>query len=431
MGTVVRPPLQLWGGVECTINRVRELFHNQLERSGHFYRDDLRRFAGLGLCTLRFPLLWEMSAADASRKPDCSWADGQLARARELGIRLVAGLLHHGSGPRGTNLLDPSFPQKFADYAGAVAQRYPWLDAYIPINEPLTTARFSALYGYWYPHARDGGSFARALLQQCRASVLAMRRIREVNPSVEFIQTDDLGKTFSSPTLAYQAEFENERRWITWDLLGGKVTKDHPLRSYFRWVGIDDAEIDIFLDEPCEPDLIGVNYYITSERFLDEKVSAYGPEKCGGNGRHAYADIEAVRCEDVEMAGPEKLLLEAWDRYGKPLAVTEAHLGSSSDERMRWFMQVWDAALSARAAGADVRAVTAWALLGSFDWDSLVTTNRGHYEAGVFDLTNGIPRPTVLADMVRSLAAGTTFNHPCLATPGWWERERSPWLRCA
>ena len=32
-----------------------------------------------------------------------------------------------------------------------VAERYPWLDAYTPINEPLTTARFCGLYGLLVP----------------------------------------------------------------------------------------------------------------------------------------------------------------------------------------------------------------------------------------------------------------------------------------
>ena len=47
----------------------------------------------------------------------------------------------------------------------AVAERYPWVEHYTPVNEPLTTARFSGLYGHWYPHARDDGAFLRALLQ--------------------------------------------------------------------------------------------------------------------------------------------------------------------------------------------------------------------------------------------------------------------------
>jgi hypothetical protein len=35
-----------------------------------------------------------------------------------------------------------------------------------PFNEPLTTARFSALYGLWYPHHRSDQSFIRAVLNQ-------------------------------------------------------------------------------------------------------------------------------------------------------------------------------------------------------------------------------------------------------------------------
>ena len=50
-----------------------------------------------------------------------------------------------------------------------MAERYPWLDDWTPVNEPLTTARFSALYGHWYPHARDEGAFFTALLNQIDA----------------------------------------------------------------------------------------------------------------------------------------------------------------------------------------------------------------------------------------------------------------------
>ena len=43
--------MELWGGVECTINRVGDQYFNQIERSGHFQRGcaDLERFAALGL----------------------------------------------------------------------------------------------------------------------------------------------------------------------------------------------------------------------------------------------------------------------------------------------------------------------------------------------------------------------------------------------
>src|SRR5215212_2872815 len=186
--------IDLWGGAECTINRVGDRYFNQLRRSGHWDRvEDLDRFAELGLRTLRVPLLWEALAPDAPDEIDWSWSDSRIERLRSLGIRPIAGLLHHGSGPHYTDLLDPLFPEKLAHYASLVARRYPWVSDYTPVNEPLTTARFSGLYGHWYPHGRDNGAFARALVNQLRGTVLAMRAIREVNPSARLVQTDDLG----------------------------------------------------------------------------------------------------------------------------------------------------------------------------------------------------------------------------------------------
>ena len=223
--------------MECTVNRVGDTYADQLERSGHAIRSkDLERLAALGVRTIRYPVLWERTAPQALDILDWSWADERMNSLRRLGLMPIVGLVHHGSGPAYTSLLDPEFPEKLAAYAGAVARRYPWASAYTPVNEPLTTARFSCLYGHWYPHERDALPFARALLIQCRATILAMRAIRTVNPTAHLIQTEDLGKTFSTPTLTYQAEFENERRWLTFDLLCGRVTAGSPMWDYFIWL---------------------------------------------------------------------------------------------------------------------------------------------------------------------------------------------------
>ena len=45
--------------------------------------------------------------------------EARLARIRDLGMRPIVGLLHHGSGPSATDLLDPHFPEAFAAYARA------------------------------------------------------------------------------------------------------------------------------------------------------------------------------------------------------------------------------------------------------------------------------------------------------------------------
>jgi dTDP-4-dehydrorhamnose reductase len=418
-----RGPLELWGGVECTVNRVGDRYHDQLARSGHDRRDDdLERFAALGLQTLRYPLLWERIAPDGLEHADWSWADRRLDALRRLGLAPIAGLVHHGSGPRWTDLTQPAFAEGLGAYAAAVARRYPWIDAYTPVNEPLTTARFSGLYGHWHPHGASASTFVRCLLVQCRATVLAMQAIRAVNPAARLVQTDDLGKTHSTRRLAHQADFENERRWIAYDLIAGRVDRWHPLWRYLRGSGAGADELAWFLDHPCPPDIIGVNHYLTSERFLDEQLDRYPRATWGGNGRDRYADVEAVRVPAARPVGPAQLLWEAWERYRLPLAVTEAHIGSAREEQLRWLQELWDAAEAVRRRGADVRAVTVWALLGLFDWDSLVTREQGHYEAGVFDLRADEPRPTALAAMARALASGRRPDHPVLAAPGWWRR---------
>lgn len=416
-------PLELWGGIECTVNRVGDRYVDQMVASGHEHRpDDLDLIARQGIRTLRYPVLWERVVPHRADEPDWSWTDQRLARLRELGIQVIAGLIHHGSGPRYTGLLEPGFAEALAAYAGQVARRYPWLDKFTPVNEPLTTARFTALYGHWHPHERSGLAFARALLAQCRATVLSMQAIRRERPDAQLVQTEDLGHTHSTPALRYQADFENERRWLTFDLLCGRVDRGHPMAQYFRYLGVPEQEIAWFRDNPCVPDLLGINHYVTSERFLDERVERYPPSVQGSNGRQVYADVEAVRVCG-RLRGLPRLLRDAWNRYQLPLAITEAHLGCTREEQLRWLHDVWQGTLKARRKGVDVRAVTVWSLLGTYDWDSLVTQPRNHYEPGAFDVRGPRPRPTALARLAADLAADRLPGHPVLSAPGWWRRS--------
>ena len=414
---------ELWAGVECTVNRVGDVYFDQLELSGHAARvEDLDRLAALGVSAVRYPVLWERTAPEGLARSDWAWPDARLRRLRELNLRPVVGLVYHGSGHRTTSLVDEGFAERLAQYARAVAERYPWVEDYTPVNEPLTTARFSGLYGHWHPHGRDAPTFARALLTQVRAVVLSMRAVREVNARARLVQTEDLGKSFSTPTLIYQAEFENERRWLTYDLLCGRVVRGHAMWDYLRWAGVGREELEWFAQNPCPPDVVGINHYLTSERFLDERVARYPAHTHGGNARHKYADVEAVRVCAEGPAGPRALLREVWERYRLPMAVTEVHLGCTREEQLRWLRDVWEAACESRAEGRDVRAVTAWSVFGAFDWHNLLTRSEGRYEPGVYDLRAPRPRPTALATMLRDLAARGRHDHPVLDSHGWWHR---------
>lgn len=415
-------PVEIWGGVECTVARIRNNIYDQLKISGHENRhNDLMLYSDLGIKTIRYPLLWEKYESDPVKFYELH--DLRLNQLRKLQIEPVAGLLHHGSGPAFTNLYDDQFPELFASYALKIARRYPWINYYTPINEPLTTARFSGLYGVWYPHYRDDHSFVRIFLNELKATVLSIQAIRSVNPRAKLIQTEDLCRIYSTPVLKYQADFENHRRWLTYDILMGMVNSDHPLWKFFISSGIDNKELEFFLANKTEPYICGFNYYITSERFLDHRISMYPRRFHGGNGLHSYVDIEAVRAGLPEAISAGSLLTEAWERYRLPVALTEVHMACTREEQLRWFNEIYQTAIRLKEEGVDFRAITAWSLIGSFDWDSLLRKKNNHYESGVYDIRSGQPRPTALAGMIKTINQGNIYQSNLLHIPGWWRRN--------
>jgi dTDP-4-dehydrorhamnose reductase len=416
--------IEVWAGIECTVNRVGDRYVDQLELAGHADREsDLDLLAWLGVPAVRYPMLWERIAPDGPATARWEWADRRLRRLRELRIRPIVGLLHHGSGPPSTSLIHPGFPEALAGYARALAERHPWLTDWTPVNEPLTTARFTAMYGHWYPHRRSFPDFVRAVVNQCRAVALAMAEVRSVIPGARLIQTEDVSRISSTPALADRAELDQAFRRLSLDLLCGLVGPEHPLWRDLLASGMAERELRAFRDDPCRVDLIGLNTYVTSDRYLDDRLHRYPPALHGGDGTRRYVDVESVRVAESGFTGHAALLEETWRRYGRPLAITEAHLGCTRDEQLRWFAEAWSGARAARQRGADVRAVTAWSLLGSFGWDRLVVDDGGAYEPGLYDLRAPAPRPTALAQAVRALAHGQTHDSAAFDAPGWWRRS--------
>jgi dTDP-4-dehydrorhamnose reductase len=419
-----RCKLELWAGLECTINRVGNRFRDQLDYTGFYSRkNDLELILSLPIKALRYPILWEKHQPLICQPIDWARTSKQLSQIIDKGITPIAGLLHHGSGPAFTNLSDPAFPGLFARYAQRVARRFPFIDHYTPVNEPLTTARFSGLYGFWYPHKSDTLSFLKILLNEVKATVMSMAAIRKINPQAKLIQTEDLAKVHSTLKLKYQADFENERRWLCFDLLAGKVDRYHPMWSFLRWAGISEQEILFFRDNPTSPDIMGLNYYVVSERFLDENIKDYPHASPGGNGRDEYIDVEAVRTGRSDGLGI--LLREAWDRFHIPIAITEAHLSCTREEQMRWLVEIWQTCCHARQKGIPIKSVAAWSLLGSVDWNSLLVEDNRQYEPGVFDLRNGKVHTNALTRLVKNIGEGKSYDHPLLRVSGWWKGEET------
>jgi branched-chain amino acid transport system permease protein len=216
-------------------------------------------FANLGIKKIRIPCLWEMVAPiDLDR---CNWdqIDEQLAQCKKFEVTPVVHFLHHGSGPTYTSLIDPDFPEKFATYARSFAKRYPWIEDYSLINEIFLTARLSCLEEEWYPHLNSKTYFLKAIYLQCKASVLAMREIRRINPRARMIQTEELDQ--SPKSIKYKTDLAANFKWLALDLLCGKIDEHQNLYGYLIRGGLTEQEILWFKENECPPSLIGINLF--------------------------------------------------------------------------------------------------------------------------------------------------------------------------
>ena len=425
----MRPPspgLELWGGAQSSIVRIGDDHRDRADETGHppgFA--DVAALANLGVDAIRYPLLWEDIAPDVANQPDFSGHSEQLDYLRKRNVTVLAGLVRRGSGPRYTNLLDPHFPRYLADYARRAARRYPWIKWWNPVDQPLTTARLSCLDGHGYPHGKSIDVTFRALVNQCLAIKRAKEAIRAVIPDARFMTSEDVGKTFATRPLQSQADQVNDRRWLPFDLLAGRVVPGHPLYLSLRVaIGNGDALAEL-ADGSGFPDMIGFDHNPTSERFLDHRIQHYPAVSPASNGALAYVDLDAVRIPEVgDQLGPRLRLREIWKRYRLPIAITDLHHGCTRDEQLRWFHQAWTEAEAARCEGVDVRAVTLWSMAAMADRISPLDCRDGAHDAGRLDVRSRVPRPTLIAAVASQLRQGHRVDRPVTDLPGWWKRPR-------
>lgn len=397
--------MEFWASPEPTIARLGAgAWRDQLAETGHDARlEDIELLAGLGVAAVRYPVLWE--------RDDVAWARPRLELLRARGVAPIVTLLHHGSGPAHTSLIDPEFPTRFAGYAEAVARAFPWVERWTPINEPLTTARFSTLYGHWYPNLRDETAFGRAVVNQALAIQLAMERIREVNPGARLMITEDLqGFTAGDPSEESDVEFLRERAYLAIELVMGRVRKGHALWTYLCGrCEVPGRLLGELAARAITPQAIGWNWYPYSERFRF---------RAGGK----TVDVGAVHVDGCAIS-PRPLLRAAHARLGLPAALSEVHVHAGEDERVRWLLQRHDDVRALANEGVPIHALGAWAAFGMVDWDSLLRERAGIAEDGVFTFApaGAAPRETAVARALRALVRNECLPLP--EAPGWWERE--------
>ena len=80
---------EIWGGVECTINRRHDTYMDQLHRANHYERSgDLEAFATLGIKAIRYPILWEKHCKNKYDLINWTWSSTMNSSPNRLPVVL-------------------------------------------------------------------------------------------------------------------------------------------------------------------------------------------------------------------------------------------------------------------------------------------------------------------------------------------------------
>jgi beta-glucosidase/6-phospho-beta-glucosidase/beta-galactosidase len=331
---------------------------DELEKTGHYeqWATDFELVTSLGITHLRYgPQYYKTHLGPG--KYDWSFIDVTFRKLKELNIIPIVDLCHFGVPDWIGNFQNPDFPAYFAEYAKAFAERFPELQYYTPINEIFITASFSALYGWWNERLSSETAFVTALKHCCKANVMAMKAILEV----QFFHP-------ANPDAQKLSNFLNEKRFLSLDLTYG-----YPITAYMYQYLLDNGmtreEYHWFEDNQVNARCImGNDYYVTNEHVVypDGRTEAAG-----------------------EIFGYYVITHQYYNRYKLPIMHTETNI--TMPNSVSWLYKEWANVHQLKRDGVPVVGFTWYSLLHQVDWDSALRNDAGNInELGLFDLQRNI-----------------------------------------
>ncbi|HEY0189305.1 MAG TPA: family 1 glycosylhydrolase [Cellulomonas sp.] len=335
---------------------------------------DLRLVADLGADALRYGASWPL-AHPAPGVFDWRSLDAAVDEAEELGITVIADLVHYGTPTwLEGSFADPRYPEAIAEFAGAFAARYAGRVEHItPLNEPITTASFCGLRGVWPPALHGWDGWVRVAMPIAEGMSRAVQAIREAAPATRIVHVEASTHVDTEiDGLDDEARLLEGVGWLPTDLLLGRVGPAHPMHDWLLEHHADPGTLAWLQAHPQRPDLMGVNYYpdLTPRRLVE-------------------LDGRAVQlAHDAGADGLRRVLRGFADRYGLPLVVTETSIEGDDAVRRAWLSSSAGAVRQLVDEGVDVRGYTWWPLLDFVDWswasggssvEEFVTTHRDEH----------------------------------------------------
>lgn len=329
---------------------------DEYELTQHYERrsQDLELMGTLGVSMARYGVPWYRIQPEKGRW-DWEFADAALNHLLDLGIHPIVDLVHYGTPDwvEGA-FLNPDFPKYMTEYAVKVAERYRdqiWW--YTPLNEPRITAHYCGRIGWWPPYHKGWKGFMAILKACCRGIMEVEHALRLVDPEIVTMHVDAMD-TYETriEELRDKASFNQSLVCLPMDLITGRICDSHELLEWCQEIGLTNEDVEWFFRNRVMPDLIGLNMYpMFSRRELvpSGKSVRYA-------ARYGTRDM-------VKFLGRTY-----FNRYGKPLMISETAATGSHERRNRWIHESLSGVRELRAEGVPMVGYTWWPMFSLIGW---------------------------------------------------------------
>jgi beta-glucosidase len=312
-----------------------------------------------------------------------------LETLRRLGIEPLV-TLHHFTNPRwfvrGGGWEEPFSIAAFAAFARLCAREYGDLvTRWTTFNEPNVFTYQGWFNGYWPPQKRDFGLGVRVFRHLLQAHAAAYREIKAAPH----------GAAASVGVAQHLRVFEPWRRWSPLDAAAAAL----PDAAFNHWFlrGCTDGSAGFPLgttgrvpEAAGTLDWIGVNYY-------SRDMVAFDPKRPNDLFSRTFprpgGELSDYQME-IWPEGLHTLLLRVWERYRKPICITENGVADATDA-LRPRALVGHLAETARALreGVDLFGYLHWSTMDNFEWAEGYTMRFGLLEVD-FETQARTPRPS-------------------------------------
>ena len=287
-----------------------------------------------------------------------------LRAARETGMQVIWDLWHYG-WPDHIDIFRPEFVTSFANFARAFAELLDDEGDAVPCISPINEISFFSWAGggggIFNPFVQGrSGELKRQLV---RATIAAIKAMREVNPATRFFQIDPVINVIprkNRPQDYPLAELYRKSQFEAWDMICGKLEPElggHP----------------DFLD------VIGLNYYIHNQWQYP-----------GGQG-------SMIVPSDSRYRHVREMLAEVYERYERPVFIAET--GIEDETRPAWLRYICNEAASAIARGVPVEAICLYPIANHPGWN-----DQRHCYNGMFDYCDPLGHREVYLPLATELA---------------------------